>query len=289
MKAWANIAQRQEFGGDWWIDGDSLWLPAHLWDCKDLSLNYSSLGLVRVRLRQDRVVLLWDIDRVEPSGLESALAFLSRLSPARSCCLRYCKGGWAEEWHDSHFDAVDRIKHLQRSLRTIHLFPGVSIHRQSLGHLSRAHHWLRDTFVASRHLNALDWAKSPLGRTGILFERHGGALIYRHVGADSEIRRVLGETWYRTAVGRPVNDAFTDPEFNRRINATYDLAMKERQPVVEEILANVDAGYRRILLPYSRLTLPVGEHLIVVVKFYNGLRLDEPDTAYGRSRDLEVA
>lgn len=258
---------------DYWIDGDD-WIPARYWSGAGLEISFTALGLVRLRVRERRTVLLWDVDAVDPAGLEQALDGLTQISPDRRCELRYLRGGWIDESYPRLATAITRAREIQSSRDVVTLFPGISMTRRPLDDLDRAHPSLLDAFRTLATTSPLDWARSPAGRAGILFDCTPSGLVYRHVGDRSEIRRCLGDSWWRTAVGRPVNDAFVDDEFNCRTNLSYEIARREGQPSYEHVVALVNSRARRVILPFDRLTVPMGNQLAVIVRFRNGVPSD---------------
>ncbi len=288
----ATFAQRDVVPGDYWVDRERSWFPKYLW-FDHCEINFGAMGLMRVRVRDDRLAIVWDAHHVDPDALQSVLAFLERSRPHRRCDLRYLRSGWIEEWYPEVEQAAERIQEIQRNLNVVRLMPGVTINRMPLDHLAKVHPHLRESYIALQHTDPFDWARSELGRAGIVYERDGDSLIYQHVGDRTEVRRMLGDGWWHKARGRRAEDAFSDDEFNRRLNVAYDLARSEGTAIIEEALANVEQAGRRLVVPFSRLTVPLGpNHLAVVVRRRNG-----PDNthalsgaaAQGRPAYLEVA
>ena len=265
----ANLANRQGASADFWVDGDD-WFPGHVWSGAGLDLSYGALGLVRLRVRADRVALLWNSESADPVGLGSALAFLECLGPERRCDLRYVQGAWIDESYPSHLTAIQRVREIQGSLGSVTFLPGVAVNRRPLDQIEDAHPDLQATLQILNTTGVMDWSATPCGRSGIVFERSDNGLIYRHVGDRAQIRRCLGDLWWRSAIGRPVDNAFSDNRFNQSANRSYALAQEEQHPLFETVLANVKVGARRMILPFERLTVPLGEHLAVMVKFRNG-------------------
>ena len=272
MTTLANAVPRAARPFDYWIDGGPSWMPGHAWP-DDPTLNYDALGLCRFRVLTDRVSLTWSADKVEPAALESARGFIERLGPRR-CDLHYLRLGWIEESYPCPSMAAERIAEIRGGQNVVLLPAGVSIRRMPLEHLANAHSHLSDTLRALQSAAPEDWASSELGRAGILYRRDGACLRYEHVGTLTEVYRMLGRRWWRDARGRRCEDAFSDPEFNRRLNIAYDLATEEGGPVLEEAVANVEQSGKRMIVPFTRLTIPLDrEHLAVVVRRRNG-----PDT-----------
>jgi hypothetical protein len=282
-----NVAARASAHADFWIDGDD-WFPAHAWAGAGLNLSFSALGLVRLRVRGDRVALLWNARSVDPDGLASALRFLERVAPSRRCDLRYLHGGWIDESYPAHETAIARVREIQQGASQLAFLPGISVQRRPLDELEQAHAALRDSLRILGGSQPMDWAATPTGRTGIVLQRSSEGLVFRHVGDRSEIRRCLGDGWWRSAVGRPVDDGFADGAFNASANRSYAVAEAEGQPLFETVLANVSEGPRRVILPFERLTVPLGDLLAVIVKFRNGPILAGPGER-DRPAYLEVA
>lgn len=218
----------------------------------------------RLQATEGALELTWDVDRVDPASLRSALdAFASKRHAGDRITLRFLKLAWAEERYEDAQGALRRIEQIQ-SYRRIAILPATRIHRVPLSQVGLATPLLRH---AHRTFQGSDWfdglRKGPVARYGLFFQRSHdtGRLTFSQVGARSDCARMLGRGWQREAIGTACDSAFADRRFDQRISSSYGLSLASGEARLEHIVGLIDLGTRRIWLPYQRLLLPAGDRL----------------------------
>ena len=259
---------------DWWLDQDGRF-HVSLLPLDDLLWPYCVLGLLRYQVDGAWTKLTWDLERVDQKAFAQAQRLLAEMAPTQRVRLAFRKDAWAEERYRSPSAALRRIDQLSAFLADrVAVAPQTTIERQPIERLEGSHREIREAMQTWRgQSGTIDWTETASGRRGILLQDRGDSLVFRHIGTDSDISRMLGDHWRELAIDTPCDAAFDDTAFNRRVNASYRTAMVKQEPVYEHIMAHIERGDHAIWLPYQRLVLPVPEGVAVFTRITEDIDL----------------
>ena len=261
--------------GIWWVDDLGSWNRVdpksddnHKKRPFDGSPEHSKvafawLGLVKLQIRPTRVTVKWNVRKVSPESLGSALDFLATQPATRQVRLSFFFDGWNVENYASPAAAIARIRQTDR-YREVVLFPGIHLRRQDLGAIGRAAPLIQDCFAAwDRTGGEVDpeqderWARLMPHLLVCRPRAKDGRLIFASIGDQADCNKVYSKAWLKTATNRPYD--FPHPgDFSDRTAEAYPAVLASGEPRFDHVRSLVPRISRDpIWAPYQRLLLPV--------------------------------
>lgn len=252
-------------GETWWMDRGR-WIPRHAVASNSEVSELFAQGAIATKSSPESIWLCWDVETVDDVSLESALEYLHSLESHRRVIFKFRKAAWARERFASPQAAIMRMEQLA-SFRRVEVARLTSIRRLELSEVNRAHPLLRHAMEAwLRDGEETFWPTAAPADWALVFERKRDALVFSHIGRQSEAMRRLGAVWRRRAFGATSHNGFVDDEFNRRADEAYWIAVEEKVPVLDHVLAHIRTQEDADWLPYQRLTLPTRNGVAVFTK-----------------------
>lgn len=219
----------------------------------------------------------WDVIRVAPEALLTAVAWMERAdaAPAVHTALRFHYGAWATEVYESPFRAAQRIREIA-SFAGSEPYRGTTRKRLPLARAfdgGTATASLVDTWLRlGGHLQPDESEALTRLIPKTLIFRHvanDNSFIYCLAGRDSLSSRVMGEGWAQRVIGRRAEDCWSDDSYENEVCADYGPVMQREEGQYHHFHAllaipgrePVWCSYERLVLPWET---PSGERVLMV-------------------------
>lgn len=273
--------------GSWWIEQGRFWEvardsadgnPNAPFNRANLTLPFNTLGLARLRIDPEQLEIAWDIDRVDPASLDTAMSIATRRR--KSVTLFFSKDGWARERFDSREAALDRARELQ-SFRTVPWLATTRIDTRPLSEIADSPPELREAYANwSRARRTDDVLAGPQASKALAFGFNGdGRLAVTHFGEGADCRRILDPDRVERAVGRPYDSVFGDQSYEDRVSAGYLEALSSGEPILQDVLAHIDLGPHPVYMKYKRVILPDPDAVVCVARLTEKIQIPFLSTA----------
>lgn len=283
------LSHRHECGwaSSWYVSDDGQWQP--IADVandfpninpfsqapKDMEIAFRHLGMVKVSSSQFHIAITWDLVHADLKALESVIAYLFNISDHRKVRLNFFHAGWCHETFQHAAEAMRRIIQLQ-AFRSRDPQLGIFMRRHSPEEAKErspmmAHyinHWERERSQFDPSQRRVRSFLLPCVQ--LMTHDRTGNYVFRHIGSNTMVAQMFGESWRRDVLGTAINQSHADSEFEDSVCTAYEESLETQAPYHDHIRALVIRkhadpiwiSYQRLILPYRG---PAGQPFVGVV------------------------